>query len=184
MTGHKVYITCEPTESRIGSIIRDIFKHQMEADHRTIAGLFIADRLNHLLNKTDGILKKLEDGYTVLTDRYYFSSYAYQGAHMSLDWVIEANRLSAELLRPDLNVYIDITPEISMARLTRGRTSLELFETIENLTKVRNTYFEAMEKLKLKEKLFITDGNRSPELIADDIREEISTLSGSLPDRE
>ena len=94
--GHKVYITCEPTDSAIGKIIRSIFKHEMEADHRTIAGLFVADRLHHLLNKTDGILKKLSEGYTVITDRYYFSSYAYHGAHIDMDWVIEANRLSAE----------------------------------------------------------------------------------------
>jgi dTMP kinase len=53
-----------------------------------------------LLNKTDGILKKLEDGYTVITDRYYFSSYAYHGVNMPLDWVTEANSLSADLLRP------------------------------------------------------------------------------------
>ncbi|HAL81034.1 MAG TPA: dTMP kinase, partial [Mucilaginibacter sp.] len=83
--GHKVYTTCEPTDSPIGKIIRDIFTHKMEADHRTIAGLFVADRLDHLLNKTNGIIKKLEEGYTVITDRYYFSSYAYQSTHMDLD---------------------------------------------------------------------------------------------------
>ena len=103
--GHKVYSTFEPTDSPIGSVIRNIFKHRIEADHRVIAGLFVADRLDHLLNKTDGILKKLEEGYTVITDRYYFSSYAYHGTHMSLDWVIEANSLSADLLRPDLNIH-------------------------------------------------------------------------------
>ena len=54
--GSKVYTTAEPTESPIGKIIRDIFSHKMEADHRTIAGLFVADRLDHLLNKTNGIL--------------------------------------------------------------------------------------------------------------------------------
>ena len=38
--GLKVYTTAEPTESPIGKIIRNIFTHKMEADHRTIAGLF------------------------------------------------------------------------------------------------------------------------------------------------
>jgi dTMP kinase len=175
--GHQVYFTFEPTDSPIGSIIRNIFTHKMEADHRTIAGLFVADRLDHLLNKTNGILKKLEDGYTVITDRYYFSSYAYHGAHLSMDWVIEANALSAGLLRPDLNIFIEITPEISMQRITSGRGSLELFETLENLIKVREMYYEAFAKLKLQEKVFITDGNRTPELIAADIRNKISQLS-------
>ncbi len=173
-TGHRVYCTEEPTDSRIGSIIREVFRHKMEADHRTIAGLFVADRLDHLLNRTHGILKKLEEGYTVITDRYYLSSYAYQGAHMPIDWVIEANSMSADLLRPDLNIFIDISPAISMERLTRGRTSLELFETLENLVKVREKYFEAMGKVKSAECIFVTDGNRSPELIAADIWKEVS----------
>jgi len=175
--GHKVYSTFEPTDSPIGSVIRNIFNHRIEADHRVIAGLFVADRLDHLLNKTTGILKKLEDGFTVITDRYYFSSYAYHGTHMSLDRVIEANSLSADLLRPDLNIYIDISPDISMERLTNGRSSLELYETKENLRNVRDKYLEAFELLKFKENIFMTDGNRSPDLIAADIWNEVSQIS-------
>lgn len=174
--GHKVYSTFEPTDSPIGSIIRNIFNHSIEADHRVIAALFVADRLDHLLNKTNGILKKMEEGYTVITDRYYFSSYAYHGTHMSLDWVIEANSLSAELLRPDLNIYIDISPDLGMKRLNNGRSSIELYETKENLRKVRDKYLESIELLKYKEHIFVTDGNRSPEEIASDIWNEVSHM--------
>jgi dTMP kinase len=178
--GHKVYSTYEPTDSPIGSVIRNIFKHRIEADHRTIAGLFVADRLDHLLNTTNGILKKMEEGFTVVTDRYYFSSYAYHGTHMSLDWVIEANSLAAELLKPDLNIYIDISPEVSMKRLGMGRNSMELYETSENLINVRAKYEEAMELLKFKENIFRTDGNRSPELIAADIWSEVSQIGATI----
>jgi len=171
--GHKVFSTFEPTDSPIGSVIRNIFKSRIEADHKTIAGLFVADRLDHLLNKTDGILKKLDEGYTVISDRYYFSSYAYQGVHMSLDWVIASNSLSAELLRPDINIYIDIPPEISIKRLNSGRSSIELYETIENLRNVKEKYMEVFKLLKSKENIFITDGDRSPEIIASDIWNEI-----------
>ena len=172
--GHKVYTTFEPTGSPIGKIIRDIFTHKMEADHRTIAALFVADRLDHLLNKTDGLLKMLEEGYTVITDRYYLSSYAYQSAHVDLDWVIRANSLSAGLLRPDLNVYIDISPEQSIDRIKKGRDSTELYETLENLQKVHDKYFEVMEMLKDEEAIFVTDGNRSPEMISAEIWDEIA----------
>ncbi len=175
--GHKVYSTFEPTDSRIGTIIKDIFKHKMEADHRVIAGLFVADRLDHLLNKTDGILKKLEEGYTVIMDRYYFSSYAYQGTHMPIDWVIHANSLSAGLLRPDLNIFIDIPTDISIARIKNGRSSMELYETKENLTQVREKYLEAFEKLKKEESIYITDGNRPAEIIAKDIWQEVSKIT-------
>jgi len=177
--GFKVHSTSEPTNSRIGSIIKDIFKHKMEADHRTIAALFAADRLDHLLNKTDGILKKLDEGYTVISDRYYFSSYAYHGTHMDMDWVIETNSLSADLLRPDLNIFIDVSIDVSMKRLNHGRNSTELYETEENLNSVREKYFEAFEKLNGKEKIFITNGNRPAELIANDVWKEISLKAGS-----
>ena len=55
-------------------------------------------------NSANGILKKLYEGYTVITDRYYFSSYAYHGAHVEMNWVIEGNRKTAELLKPDVNI--------------------------------------------------------------------------------
>jgi len=167
--GLKVHTTFEPTESPMGKLIRDVFNHRMEADHRTIAALFVADRLDHLLNKTNGILKMLDEGYTVITDRYYLSSYAYQSPYMDLDWVISANSLSADLLRPDLNIYIDIFPEISIERLNKGRTSIELYETLENLQNVREKYFEIFDRLKDEERVLIIDGNPSPAVIADDI---------------
>ena len=178
--GHQVYSTFEPTDSPIGSLIRNIFNHRIEADHRTIAGLFVADRLDHLLNKTNGILKKMEEGYTVITDRYYLSSYAYHGTHMDLDWVIAANALSAGLLKPDLNIYIDIAPEVSIARLTKGRNAMELYETMENLRSVRGKYLEVIELLKDKEHIFTTDGNREAEEIAIDIWHKVQPMTATI----
>ncbi|MDP9046849.1 MAG: dTMP kinase [Bacteroidota bacterium] len=174
--GLKVYTTCEPTDSPMGKMIRDIFSGRAEGDHRVIAALFVADRLDHLLNKKNGILKMLEEGYTVITDRYYLSSYAYQSPYMDLDWVIKANSLSADLLRPDLNIYIDITPEMSIERLNKGRTSIELYETLDNLTNVRNKYFEIMELLKNEEKFLVVDGDRSHEDISNEIWHAVFTV--------
>lgn len=172
--GHKVYATFEPTDSPIGSLIRNILKGNAKADHRIIAGLFVADRLDHLLNEVNGIVKKLEEGYTVITDRYCFSSYAYQGTHMNMDWVIQANSMSAEILRPDINIFIDVAPEESMQRLHSNRDTIELFETLENLKEVRAKYFEAFEKLKSEENIVIVDGNQSIEFIAKDIWNEVA----------
>lgn len=172
--GLRVHVTAEPTTNRIGAMIKDIFKHKMEADHRTIAALYAADRLEHILNKKDGILKKLAEGYTVITDRYYFSSYAYHGVHMNMDWVIELNSLAANLLRPDLNIFIDVPIDICIKRLNQGRSSAELYEDEVNLSNVRKKYFEAFDKLKDQENIFITDGNRAAELIGKDIWEEVA----------
>jgi dTMP kinase len=174
--GVKIYHTYEPTGSPIGQLIKKIFRHEMEADHRTIAGLYVADRIDHLTNTKDGILKKLEEGFTVITDRYYFSSYAYQGTHMSQDWVIMANSISADVLRPDLNIFIDIAPEVSLERVNKNREKIELYESVENLKEVRNKYFEAFEKLKNEEKVFIVDGNRSVEEIFNAVWNKVSSI--------
>lgn len=173
--GHKVYTTFEPTDGAIGTIIRNILKGEMKADEHIIAALFVADRLDHLLNETNGIVKKLAEGYTVITDRYYFSSYAYHGAHVDMNWVIDANAMSAKIRRPDVNIFIDVAPETSMQRV-QNRTATELYETLENLTKVRANFLDAFSKLGHEENIFITDGNRSLELIADDIWECVKGL--------
>ena len=175
--GHKVYSTFEPTDNQIGKLIRNILKGNAKADHRIIAGLFVADRLDHLLNEEYGIVKKLEEGYTVITDRYCFSSYAYQGTHMNMDWVIQANSMSAEILRPDINIFIDVAPETSMQRLHSNRDTIELFETLDSLKLVRAKYMEAFEKLKSVENIFTVDGNRSPELIAHDICGKVLSMA-------
>ncbi len=175
--GHKVYTTCEPTESKISKMIRDIFNHRMEGDQRVIAALFAADRLNHLLNSEDGILNKLEEGYTVITDRYYFSSYAYHSVHgIDMDWIIQTNSLSADLLLPDLNIYIDIQPEVSMERLKKGRTHIEMYETLENLSKVHKKYREAFEKIGDKEEVFYVNGDRTSSAISADINKKITSM--------
>jgi dTMP kinase len=175
--GYPVYATCEPTDGPIGKLIRTILKGESTADERTIAALFAADRLEHLLNKVNGIAQKIEEGYVVITDRYYFSSYAYNGTHTPLQWVIAANSLSAGILKPDLHIFIDVSPEVSMHRISKNRNSKELYETAENLKNVRQKYFETFELLKHQEKIAIVDGNRSPEVIAEDIWKAVSEIT-------
>lgn len=174
--GHQVYSTFEPTDSPTGKLIRDIFNHRAEADHRTIAALFVADRLEHLLNKKNGLLSKLKEGFTVISDRYYFSSYAYHGTHMDVKSVIAMNAMCADLLRPDLNIYIDLYPELCIDRLNKNRSSKELYETLDNLRIVRKKYLEAFDLLKGKEKIFITDGNQTPEMILAEVWKEVYEL--------
>lgn len=174
--GHKIHLTLEPTTGHIGSILLDVLKKKIKSDHRTIAALFAADRLEHLLNEETGIVKKLEDGYTVITDRYYFSSYAYNGAHSDMDWVIELNKMAAQVRRADLNIFIDVPPEVCMQRINTNRGTTELFEKTDTLTKVRNKYFEAFDKLKNEENIFIVDGNRDIDAIANDIWNKVSDI--------
>lgn len=52
----------EPTNGPIGSLIRQVMTGRIRMDNKAIAGLFAADRLDHLLNEVDGIAAKMEGG--------------------------------------------------------------------------------------------------------------------------
>ncbi len=173
--GIPVYETREPTDSPIGSIIRQIMTGRLEGSHETIAGLFVADRLDHLQNKTNGILDKINSGITVLSDRYYFSSYAYHSTHVSMDWVIAANSLSAELLKPDMNVFLDVPPEKCIERINSGRSHIELYENLETLRAVRQNYLLAFEKLTKDEQITKINADKMVDQIEKDIWLEIKS---------
>lgn len=177
--GHNIYITCEPTDNPIGKMIRDIFNHRMEADQRVIAALFVADRLHHLLQAGEGILRKMEEGFTVLTDRYYFSSYAYHTVHnIDLEWVIDANSLSAQLLKPDVNIYLDMPPEKSMERILKGRQHVEMYETLENQMQVYSQYEAAFTRLATEETILRINADQPEEKVGSDILQALKTYLG------
>ena len=176
LEGTKIHLTAEPTKRTIGKMIREIFSGAAKADERVIAGLFVADRLDHILNDQDGMLNLLRNGITVISDRYYLSSYAYHGVHTDMDWVINSNAMAAKLLRPDLNIFIDVSPEIAMDRIASGRTGTELYETLDNLKAVRQKYFEAFEKVRGEEKIEIINGDRPHDEVSADILALVSTL--------
>lgn len=164
-----MYKTFEPTDSEIGKMIRNIITGQQKTDPRTLAGLFVADRLNHILNDENGMKKILNEGKNIISDRYYFSSYAYHSLDMDMDWVIAANSLSASMLKPTLNIFIDVAPEICMERISKNRLGLDLFETLDKLKAIRENYFRAFEKLKSKEKIVVIDGNRAISHVHEDV---------------
>ena len=163
----RCYQTCEPSSGPIGSLTRQILTGRIKTDNRVIAAMFAADRLDHLLNPIDGIVSKIEEGIHVISDRYYFSSYAYHSVDVPMDWVIKTNEESAKVLRPDLTVFIDISAKEAMDRITKNRFHTELFEKESRLSKVRENYLKAFELMKEEEKVLIVDGTKTLEEIAD-----------------
>ncbi|MEM6722103.1 MAG: dTMP kinase [Bacteroidota bacterium] len=171
--GHKVYLTFEPTDMRIGKMIRSILGGKEKADEKVIAALFAADRLDHLLHETQGILKKLAEGYTVITDRYYFSSYAYHGAHVDMDWVIASNQMAANILKPNVNIFVDVSPEVAMERINANRDTVEIYETLDNLKAVQSQYLRAFEKRQHEEHIVKVNGDETPEKVTEALWEVI-----------
>lgn len=145
--GIPCYVTREPTDSPFGGLLRSCLNGRVETDEHTIAAMFAADRLDHIFNRANGILKKLEEGTTVLCDRFYLSSFAYNGGMVDTEWVISLNEPVRKVLRPDLTIFIDLPTEEGMRRVNR-RGETDRYETFERQRKIREKYFELFERFK------------------------------------
>jgi dTMP kinase len=139
----RVRLTSEPSLGPVGQIIRMAMSGRMSFssdarafDHQ-MAYLFAADRYDHLYNDTNGVLKLRSEGFFVISTRYYFSSLAY---HCETDDDFElVKALNARFPLPDLTIYLDISPEESMLRLSR-RSNLDKYENVQKLAFVRRNY--------------------------------------------
>lgn len=161
--------TCEPTNGPVGSLIRKMLEGQIAIDPRTIAALFAADRTDHLVRPETGVQALVENGRVVLCDRYYFSSYAYHARDMDLEWIITLNSVNAQILRPDLTLFIDVAPETCLDRIRAGRHRLDMYEKIDILKQVRHNYFTAFDWLRDKEKVVKVDGNAAEDAVEQSI---------------
>jgi len=171
-----VHSTFEPTDGPIGSLIRQMLSGRLATDQRTIASLFAADRTDHLVNKENGIRQKKDQGEIVLCDRYYFSSYAYHAQYIDMEWVIHVNSLNAEILRPDVTIFIDVDPKVCFERIKSSRSEFEMYEKIDIMEKVRTNYFKAFDTLKDFEKVAIIDGNSTMEIVEKAILNEVKKI--------
>jgi dTMP kinase len=150
--------TAEPSRGKIGRFIK---KHCLHGDKRSSgiveALLFAADRSEHV-EKT--VLPALKKGQMVVSDRYVYSSLAYQGATgLDLGWIKKINEYA---IRPDLAIFIDVQPETVVQRLKPKKS---VMETLETQRKVREVYVGFAEKGELVR----VDGNKSKKQVADDI---------------
>ena len=86
--GKEVLLTAEPTKGPLGKMIREHLSDPF-LDDESLALLFAADRIEHLEKE---VRPALEAGKIVISDRYVYSSVAYQGQRIDLDWVGDINK--------------------------------------------------------------------------------------------
>ena len=143
----KVFITAEPTQSVTGGILRDALSGNYKRTATELAAMFLTDRIFHNVNENIGIIQALEKGYDVISDRYYYSSFAYQGLVSDIDWVIDMNLNCPDIKKPDLCIFLDLDAEKSKSRIDTNRATVEIFEKEEILNKIRDKFFEVFKKL-------------------------------------
>lgn len=170
-------LTHEPTDSPFGTLLRACLTGRIDADEYTIAAMFAADRLDHVRNAVNGIQKTLDEGVSVLCDRFYLSSFAYNGGFASEEWVRQLNAPVMQFIRPDLTVFLDLAPEESMRRVSR-RGETERYETSEKQKAIRENYYRLFESCAERENLVIIKSEEDKERTQANVRKAICTLFG------
>ncbi|MBF0523564.1 MAG: dTMP kinase [Deltaproteobacteria bacterium] len=170
--GIEVVLTCEPTSGPIGRAIRQaaVSPDPMSPEEET--DLFIQDRADHVKNL---ILPALRLKQVVITDRYYLSTMAYQGARGLEPAAIRTkNELFAP--SPDLTLLIDIPPAIALQRIQARGRHLEKFEMLDFLIRVRDIY---LTQLTLGfPGLVLIDGRQEPAVIHQQVTNLVERLFG------
>ncbi len=165
-----LYSTCEPTPMPSGKLIRQILLKEIKAEPETLARLFSADRYEHLYNPDSGILKMLEDGSTVLTDRYLFSSLAYQSLGCDFDLVHDLNPYPI----PEYTIFLDLSAEVCSQRMHK-RDKIELFDALSIQNRIIENYNRAFSLYaNTGMKLLRIDGTKKPDEICSEIIAAIS----------
>jgi len=156
--GFDAVYTTEPSPGEIGRFIRKyILQRRRRVPSVVEALLFAVDRVDHVEKR---VKPTLEEGKIVASDRYIYSSLAYQGAAgLDLRWIEEINKLA---LPPDLAIYIDVPPEVVVKRIRRKKS---VMETLETQRRVREVYMKFVKE----GRLVPVDGNRVKDEVAKDI---------------
>lgn len=171
--GESVYITAEPTGGDIGRLLRSALSGADKRSECEMAVMFVLDRIAHNAE----IEEKINDGVCVLCDRYYHSTLAYQGKTTDYAWVRSMNIDCPEIRKPDACIYLDLTPEQSLKRISRGRSNVEIYENLEKLTEVRDSFHSVIEDLRQTgEKIFVLNADCSREELAEEIYAIIKQL--------
>jgi dTMP kinase len=172
--GESVVLSREPGGSDLGIEIRKILlSHSTgEISPRAEALLYAADRAHHVFAV---IRPALAAGEVVISDRYFDSSIAYQGAGRILEpnEVARISRWATESLFPTLTIIIDLPAEIGLGRL-HSKDRLES-QPIDFHERVRQEFIQL--SLLDPERYFVVEGNQSIEAIHTEIISRVSEIA-------
>jgi dTMP kinase len=139
--GFKACYTCEPTYWRVGDLLR---LHVLRLKRRSPiyeALLFAADRYEHLVRE---VRPRLSRGYLVISDRYFYSSLAYQGVSgPGLRWIKQINFFTP---KPDVTIYLDVPADEALKRKLKGKKPKGVFGNPAFQRRVRRVYLRMAEE--------------------------------------
>jgi len=140
--GRRVHTTREPSQGPVGRLLREILlgghrrPEGSPVDGLAMALLFAADRRDHLTREIDPALAA---GTDVVSDRYLFSSLAYQAQEAERGWVAS---LARDLRVPDLTLLLDVPVSVAAARRRAAGRPDERYDADDVQSRVAARYRE------------------------------------------
>ncbi len=163
---YKIVVTKEPTDSIIGSLIKNIINNNINIDQLAMQLLFTADRAEHVAE----IRKMLDKNAIVLCDRYMFSTFSYGASKMlDVEFLKQANR---KFPIPDMTFIFDVDPKEAIGRILKRSNNVsenKMYEKLDILNAARQEF------LKMKEQFsnyYIIKGDNS----IDKINKEVISI--------
>ncbi|ACY18339.1 dTMP kinase [Haliangium ochraceum] len=162
--GRSTHATHEPSTGPVGLLLREMLAGaHAPVDQTTLSLLYAADRADHVQREVEPALAA---GKLVVSDRWYHSSLAYQGAGGTRDWVAALNRYARA---PDLTIFLEVAAEIAARRRADDGRSEEIFDRLEIQQRVAADYREVIDSLRGRERIEVLDGERPLAAVSADI---------------
>lgn len=177
----KLFLTAEPSKNETGLFLRRMLKGDFKVDEKTAAYLFAADRCEHIYGE-NGVIKEIDSGKIAASDRYFFSSLAYQSVSIGQEL---PELLNSPFPLPEILFYFVIDPEISLGRVNARNENKEIYEKIDFQKNTAAWYEKIISQYENSEKgqgmkIVRIDATRSIEEIADKIKETLKNTLTSL----
>lgn len=158
--GINVRHTSEPTNRKIGTLVREVLNKKWKLLPEGLQLLFCADRAEHLTNEIKPCLK---EGISVVSDRYLLSTLAFGGINLDLEWL---KKLNQYFRQPDLTFLLDVPVKKCLERIVQRGAPQELFEKKETLEKVWQNYLALA---KSEKNIYLINGEKPQEKVAADV---------------
>lgn len=162
------HATAEPSDGPVGQLIRQALRNEVSIGDGVLPLLFAADRTDHLVREIEPLLAQ---GRIVVSDRYYASSLAYQSLVAPLG---DVARINEHFRAPDVTIFLDLSPESCIERISARGEQRERFEHIERLLEISAAYGAALALLASRgEHIVHVDASASEEEVHTRVMEAI-----------
>jgi len=171
-----VVMTREPFNTEYTKEIRQILKESKDLRNvaRRLFELYVFDRELHVVSLIEPLT--VESGVIVFSDRYKYSTEAYQSLQgIPLEEILKAHK---EMPVPDLTLFIKVPVEERLRRKAalKDRPYDEVFEKDNEFQKKLDAQYDSLVKIHSNENIVVIDGNRPKEAVFEDIKSHVDKL--------